>query len=240
MLHCHLPHHMMNSMANQAGPMTRMAGFPDGKGLRGDDSHGHLMEPGEEMAMGNMTMGKMQGMDMKNMQGMQVGSNKNPHASSDPSVPSAVLSAGTQASVPTSPLANSNLDAGMDGMMAEQMGDKLKLSAEQKRNLHAFDMSDQSMKEQMTETSPDANNVPNFPQDAYMEGPMMNMDKLVDRPENLGLRPNWSRFLQGMMTFVRVLPPEQYDQVVAGMKQANRENDPYASLYVAPRDRSRG
>jgi FtsP/CotA-like multicopper oxidase with cupredoxin domain len=36
MLHCHLPHHMMNSMASQAGPMTRMAGFPDGKGLRGD------------------------------------------------------------------------------------------------------------------------------------------------------------------------------------------------------------
>ena len=32
-----------------------------------------------------------------------------------------------------------------------------------------------------------ANNVPNFPQDAYMEGPMMNMDKLVDKPENLGL-----------------------------------------------------
>ena len=239
MLHCHLPHHMMNSMANQAGPMTRMAGFPDGKGLRGDDSYGHLMQPGEEMAMGNMTMGNMQGMDMKNMQGMQMGGNKNPHASTDPAVPSAALSAGAQASSPTGPLANSNLNAGMDGMMAEQMGDKLKLSAEQKRNLNAFDMGDQSMKEQMTETSPHANNVPNFPQDVYMEGPMMNMDKLVDRPENLGLRPNWSRFMQGMMTFVRVLPPEQYDQVVAGMKQANRERDPYASLYVAPRDRVR-
>ncbi len=25
-----------------------------------------------------------------------------------------------------------------------------------------------------------------------MEGPMMNMDKLVEKPENLGLRPNWS------------------------------------------------
>jgi FtsP/CotA-like multicopper oxidase with cupredoxin domain len=28
MLHCHLPHHMMNQMASQAGPMTRMAGMP--------------------------------------------------------------------------------------------------------------------------------------------------------------------------------------------------------------------
>ncbi len=49
MLHCHLPHHMMNQMASQAGPMTRMAGFPGGVGRRGDDSHGHLTEPGQDM-----------------------------------------------------------------------------------------------------------------------------------------------------------------------------------------------
>ncbi len=82
----------------------------------------------------------------------------------------------------------------------------------------------------MTESSPHANNVSNLPQDVYMEGPMMNMDKLVEKPENLGLRPSWSRFMQGMMTFARVLPPEQYDQVVSAMKQANREGDPYASI----------
>ncbi len=97
MLHCHLPHHMMNSMANQAGPMTRMAGFPDGKGLRGDDSHGHLMEPGEQMSMGGMQsmdmkkqggeMKDMPGMDMKNMQGTKMGGNKNPNAASDQAVP---------------------------------------------------------------------------------------------------------------------------------------------------------
>jgi FtsP/CotA-like multicopper oxidase with cupredoxin domain len=237
MMHCHLPHHMMNSMANQAGPMTRMAGFPDGKGLRGDDSHGHLMEPGEQMSMG-----QMQGMDMKNMQGMDMKKEapKNPNASSNPAVFSAALSAGLQATSPDGPLANTGLDASMDGMMAEQMGGRPRLSEEQKKSLNAFDMSDQSMKEQMTESSPNANNVPNFPQDVYMEGPMMNMDKLVEKPENLGLRPNWSRFMQGMMTFVRVLPPEQYDQVVAAMKQANRPGDPYASIYVAPTGPVRG
>ena len=245
MLHCHLPHHMMNSMANQAGPMTRMAGFPDGKGLRGDDSHGHLMGPGEQMSMGNMQGmdmkqgGDMQGMDMKNMQGMKMG-DKNPNAASDQAVPSAALSAGTQATSPDGPLANTGLDASMHGMMAEQMGGRPRLSEEQKRNLNAFDMGEQSMKQQTTESSPHANNVPNFPQDVYMEGPMMNMDKLVEKPENLGLRSSWSRFMQGMMTFVRVLPPEQYDQVVSAMKQANRESDPYASIYVAPGDRSRG
>ncbi len=243
MLHCHLPHHMMNSMANQAGPMTRMAGFPDGKGLRGDDSHGHLMQPGEQMSMGQMKgmdMKNMQSMDTHDMRGMQMGAVKNPNASTDPAVPSAALSAGVQATAADGPLANTSLDAGMDGMMAEQMGNHPRLSPEQKRNLNAFDMGETGMKEQMTESSPHANNVPNFPQDVYMESPMMNMDKLVAKPENLGLRPNWSRFMQGMMTFVRVLPPEQYDQVVTAMKQANRPGDPYASIYVAPGGRSRG
>ena len=243
MLHCHLPHHMMNSMANQAGPMTRMAGFPDGKGLRGDDSHGKQMEPGEQMPMGNMQgmdMKNMSDADMKNMPGMSMGASRSPNASSDSAVPSAALAAGAQATSPTGPLANTNLDAGMDGMMAEQMGNKVRLSQEQKQHLNAFDMGEASMKEQMTETSPRANNVPNFPQDVYMEGPMMNMDRLVDRPENLGLRPSWSRFMQGMMTFVRVLPPEQYDQVVAAMKQAKRKNDPYQSIYSTPKGSANG
>ena len=69
---------------------------------------------------------------------------------------------------------------------------------------------------------------------------MMNMDKLVEKPENLGLRPNWSRFMQGMMTFIRVLPPEQYDQVVSAMRTANRPNDPYVSLYAIPQKGTRG
>ena len=81
------------------------------------------------------------------------------------------------------------------------------------------------------EVTPNASDVPNFPQDAYMEGPMMSMDKMVDRPENHGLRPGWSRFMQGMMTYVRVLPADQYDDVMARMKQAPRPNDPYASQF---------
>ena len=232
MLHCHLPHHMMNQMAPQAGPMTRMAGFPGGKGLRGDDSHGKLTQRGENGdAMQSMAMDDMQGMDMGGMQGMKMAAS---NRASDPAIPSAALGAGKQATAPDGPLANTQLDAGMTGMMNEQMKKgPLKLSAEQQRDLNAFDMGDSSMKAQETETSPNANNVPNFPQDAYMEGPMMNMERLVDKPENLGLRPNWSRFMQGMMTFVRVLPPAQYDEVVAAMRDAKRPGDPYASIYNA-------
>ena len=233
MLHCHLPHHMMNQMASQAGPMTRMAGFPGGVGLRGDDSHGRITSRGED---GD----SMETMKPEDMQGMDMGGSKTPNASTDPSIPAAELGAGKQATSPEGPLANSQLDAGMTGMMKEQTSNQPVLSELQKRNLNAFDMSDDSMKQQVSETSPNANNVPNFPQDAYMEGPMMNMDKLVDIPENLGLRPNWSRFMQGMMTFIRVLPPEQYDQVVSAMRSANRPKDPYASIYTAPANHTRG
>ncbi len=226
MLHCHLPHHMMNQMASQAGPMTRMAGSPGGKGLRGDDSHGRLTprgEDGDDMQHGMSMSGDMRGMEMKS-----------PAATPDPAIPSPALAAGTQATAPDGTLANTHLDAGMAGMMREQAKQGIKLSELQQRNLDAFDMSDNSMQAQRSETSPNANNVPNFPQDAYMEGPMMNMERLVEKPENLGLRPNWSRFMQGMMTFVRVLPPEQYDQVVSAMRGANRPGDPYASIYTAP------
>jgi FtsP/CotA-like multicopper oxidase with cupredoxin domain len=64
------------------------------------------------------------------------------------------------------------------------------------------------------EVSKDANRVPGFPQDAYMEGPMMAIDDQVKKPENYNLPPGWSGFMQGMMTFVRVLPPDQYDQIM--------------------------
>jgi FtsP/CotA-like multicopper oxidase with cupredoxin domain len=224
MLHCHLPHHMMNQMASQVGPMTRMAGFPGSRGMRGEDSQGRMSNPAQEMK-------DMKGMEMGNMQGMDMSHAKNPNASTDAAVPSAALGAGTQATAPDGPLANTKLDAGMMGMMGEQKADRPAMSPLQKRNLDAFSMGADSMKQQMGETSPNANNVPNFPQDTYMEGPMMNMDKLVDKPENLGLRPNWSRFMQGMMTFVRVLPPDQYDQVVSAMRNANRPGDPYGSIY---------
>ena len=60
----------------------------------------------------------------------------------------------------------------------------------------------------------DANKVPLFPQDAFMEGPMMAMDKEVDKPEVYGLPAGWSGFVGGMMTLVRVLPPDQYDKIM--------------------------
>jgi hypothetical protein len=66
-----------------------------------------------------------------------------------------------------------------------------------------------------TDVSKDANSVPGFPQDAFMESPMMAMDAMVAKPETFGLRPGWSGYMQGMMTLIRVLPPDQYDHIVS-------------------------
>lgn len=54
-----------------------------------------------------------------------------------------------------------------------------------------------------------------------MEGPMMAMDKEVEKPENYGLRPGWSGFMQGMMTFLRVLPSDMYEKIMALREQQN-------------------
>lgn len=78
-----------------------------------------------------------------------------------------------------------------------------------------------------TEVGPDANSVPGFPQDAYMEGPMMAMDKAVWKPENYGLRPGWSGFMQGMMTLVRVLPPDEYDKIQELIRKNRAQPIPY-------------
>jgi FtsP/CotA-like multicopper oxidase with cupredoxin domain len=55
-----------------------------------------------------------------------------------------------------------------------------------------------------------ANDVKGFPQDAFME---MGMDEAVAKPEAHGLPPNWSAGMMGMMTLVRVLPEDQYNEI---------------------------
>lgn len=62
----------------------------------------------------------------------------------------------------------------------------------------------------------DANSVPGFPQDAFME---MGMDEAVAKPETHGLPENWSASMMGMMTIVRVLPPDKYEEIMALRRQ---------------------
>ena len=51
---------------------------------------------------------------------------------------------------------------------------------------------------------------PGFRQDMFMP-----MDRMVDKPETRGMRPGWSAGMMGMMTVVRVLPPDVFDAIEA-------------------------
>jgi FtsP/CotA-like multicopper oxidase with cupredoxin domain len=50
--------------------------------------------------------------------------------------------------------------------------------------------------------------VPGYPQEMIMI-----MDKEVAKPETYGLPPGWTASMMGMMTLVRVLPAEEYDEI---------------------------
>ena len=71
--------------------------------------------------------------------------------------------------------------------------------------------------------SRDAERIPGFPQDAFME---MGMDELLQKPETHGLPKNWSAGMMGMMTMVRVLPEKEFNEIAEMEKsQAHAEED---------------
>jgi FtsP/CotA-like multicopper oxidase with cupredoxin domain len=63
-----------------------------------------------------------------------------------------------------------------------------------------------------------AESVPGFPQDAFME---MGMDEAVEKPETYGLPKNWSAGMMGMMTMIRVLPDKEYDAILSKKRTAS-------------------
>lgn len=64
---------------------------------------------------------------------------------------------------------------------------------------------------------PGGKTVPGFPQDMSMMD-MYTPEQVVKlrRPETRGMRKNWFTGVEGLMSVVRVLPPDLYDKVVSG------------------------
>jgi len=180
MFHCHLPHHMMNQMSSNVGPMTRL-----GQGMQG----GANMEE----AMGILRDGNA------------TAENKAPSVGRG-------LGVGSTTDMPRAngPLSQSEADKAMANMPGM---DRSKMPP----------MSGMSMADLPT----NANRIPLFPQDAFMEGSMMAMDKEVDKPETYGLPAGWSGFIGGMMTLVRVLPPAQYEKIMdlKAKRQAQQQRE---------------
>jgi hypothetical protein len=162
MIHCHLPHHMMNQMSSMAGPLTRRPGMAAGAGM--EEGMG-MMSEGTAVSEGNgPSLGR--GMGVGSTFGQLTSNGRMPHEQSRAAA----------SSMPGT--ANMEMDT------------------------------------RKADVSKDANSVPGFPQDAYMEGPVMAMDAMFQKPETDGLRPGWSGFVGGMMTLVRVLPPNQYNRIM--------------------------
>jgi hypothetical protein len=67
-------------------------------------------------------------------------------------------------------------------------------------------------------TEEEKKKVPGYPQDM-----MMIMDDEVAKPETFGLAPGWTASMMGMMTLVRVLPEEKYQQIMELVKKGQTE-----------------
>lgn len=147
LMHCHLPHHMMNHMASMVGPMSHV----------GEGMHGGM---GMEEGMG-------------------------------------VIQAGGALAEENGPSFGRAMGGGSDFETATT-----------NLPLPQHNMKQGEMQQQMA---------PGYPQDMFMP-----MDEAVAKPETYGLRPTWSAAVQGMMTLVRVLPPDLYDKVRALQAEAKR------------------
>ena len=137
LLHCHLPHHMMNHMTSMVGPMAHV---------------------GQGMHTG---MGMEEGMGM--------------------------LRQGHALAEETGPSLGRGIGGGAD---FEKATTNLPLQQQ-----HGMEHGKPKM-------------VPGYPQDMFMA-----MDEIVAKPETYGLRPTWSAGVQGMMTLVRILPPDLYEKI---------------------------
>ena len=147
MLHCHLPHHMMNQMVSMVGPISHAG-------------HGIQTGAGMEEGMGIVRQGHALSEDMAPKFGRGMGDT-------------------TEQERNTSNIVGPN---GQQGQMNMQQ------DASKKR-------------------------VPGYPQDMIMI-----MDKEVAKPHTYGLPPGWTASMMGMMTLIRVLPPNMYDEVQRRIK----------------------
>ena len=156
MLHCHLPHHMMNQMVSMVGPVSHA---------------------GTGMAAGR---GMPEGMGMV----------QSDHALSPELGPS--LGRGIGITTTEKPVSN---------------------AVGQTSEAHMSQTPERHTAHGGSQPTPAAGRVPGYPQDMWMT-----MDDAVASPETEGLAPGWTGAMMGMMTVVRVLPPDRYDAIMARVR----------------------
>lgn len=68
------------------------------------------------------------------------------------------------------------------------------------------------------QNDPEKKKVPGYPQDMWMP----NDASVPGKPENAGLRADWTGAMGGMMTLVRVLPPDKFEEIEKMRKSGQR------------------
>jgi hypothetical protein len=187
MLHCHLPHHMMNGMVSMVGPMAHWA-------------HGSQVQTGKGMEEG---MGIMRGSALSEENAPGFGRGMGMAAAERP-VSTLVGPGSHEAPGQPGSHAGHESPAGRAGAAPE------------------------------APRSRSRRRVPGFPQDMWMP-----MDEEVTKPETYGLPKDWSAALGGMMTLVRVLPPERYEEIMTLVREAGPAAGTLAPAPPAPRGADR-
>jgi hypothetical protein len=73
--------------------------------------------------------------------------------------------------------------------------------------------------------------VPGYPQDMWMV-----MDDEVSKPETYGMAKGWTGAMQGMMTTVRILPPDKYEDIMRRIREGRVEPPRSKPEMFAPAD----
>lgn len=110
------------------------------------------------------------------------------------------------------------------GVEQNHSGHKSKPSAEQHSGQHGS----------MQHSTEQAGMVPGYPQDMMDMQGMYSSEQMqkLNNPSTRGMRSEWHTGVEGLMTVIRVLPPDLYDQVISG----EGEIPPGASVPEMPHE----
>ncbi len=218
MLHCHMPHHMMNQMVSMVGPMAMSHGSGSQTGL------------GMEEGMGVVRQGHALSEDLGPGLGRGMGMTTAEQTVSHAVGQQAPMPAGLYA-CPMHPEVRSNKEGKCPKC-------NMALVKQQAQEIYTCPMHPEVVsnkagscpkckmtlvKKQRTAvvlTEEDKKKVPGYPQDDLM---MMIVDDDVAKPETWLLAPGWTASMMGMMNLVRVLQEDKYNDIMARIKAGKVE-----------------
>ena len=223
MLHCHLPHHMMNQMVSMVGPMMMSHGSGSDTGLS--------MENGMGMLTKGHALSEDFGPGFGRGMAMTTNEQSASHAIGQRAVTPLPLPAqGALYSCPMHPEVKSDKEGKCPKC-------QMTLVKQQAQEIFACPMHPEVVsnkagscpkckmtlvKKQSTAVAlskDDKLKVPGYPQDDLM---MMIVDDDVVKPETWGLAPGWTASMMGMMNLVRIMPEEKYNQIMAMVKSGQK------------------